>query len=262
MSVIFQRVLQQEGFSPDWQTALESSTQIAAMQESLSLEKNAVHWYALAGQLKDMYIKKGLNNEAVLLAKQIYEHLKTLSSALGVIETCVAVARFDEAESVIRYFEAKYKGQDEVLAAIGVARCRMYLESEKPESARAAVRKINTDVIQTPEILFSLAKVQAATRQSASSVKTLTKCFKLTPPEILDCVKGEASHCKEFRKISDSYEFMHAMQTKSTLSSGCSACSRKWLTWQKLESPLSAGTISRMSNYTIDGICFGDWRIK
>jgi tetratricopeptide (TPR) repeat protein len=257
-SLVLQKSSKRDGVLLDWRNELESLTQIVTMQENLKQEKNAVRWYAVAEQLKKVYLEKGLRSEAVLQAKQIYARLKTLPSALDVVETCIETGLLDEAESVIEYFALKFRGDSEALAAVEIAKCRLYLESEKPESARAAVRQIKAADIQTPELLLSLARVQAATRQFSSAVQTLTKCFTLTPPEVLASVKVEASNCKEWANIQNSYEFSQAMQTKSSLSSGCSSCAKKWLKWQQLE---SSDQKAKMG-YTMDGICVGDWRIK
>jgi hypothetical protein len=267
---VLQSEVKKAGISFDWCTTLDELTQVVALQEALAKEKDMAQWVELAELLKQFYRKLGLESEEILLAKKIFARVRSLQSILDVVDTCIETKHFDEAESVIEYFELKYKNSREYFAAVGIAKCRLYLAANSPESARKTVRTIDSAEIEAPEILLALAYVQVATRQYASSVRTLGRCFAATPPEEIDALRTQILRSADFQTVSDSPEFAKAINTPSAVTAvttaateeSCRACAlAKWRKLNELLGRTAAFDASKplFLNETINT---ADWKCR
>jgi hypothetical protein len=106
-----------------------------------------------------------------------------------------------------------------------------------------------------PDILLRLSRLQALTKQYASSIKTLKRCFELTPPNILPLVKKEAEKFAEFEPILSSSEFAGVMATKSTLHTIDMECAKKWIGISFEQHPKYSREMTK------DEINFEDWQL-
>ncbi|GHT21694.1 hypothetical protein FACS189419_03000 [Planctomycetales bacterium] len=239
VAAILQGASKQSGEPLDWRDAFNDVREIAALRKQLETENNAVRWHIVADELKALYLDSGLYAESLEHSKKVFERQKTIPRALEVVAAYIASGEYRNALDFIDYLGERFNIDKETAIAFEVVKCRVYLEARMPETARFSVRKISAQSLQTPEFLFSLAKVQAATRQYASSVNTLKRCFELTAPEVLPYVKEETKSCTEFVPVIRSDEFAQAIKTPSVLASGCLACSKKWDNWKRVDSQFS-----------------------
>jgi hypothetical protein len=245
----------QKSVPGDWSDELEQLIRIVELRENLDREKTAIRWSILADELQDYFVSHRMWDGAVSIAKARFLRSRAVRHALDVIDLYSQAEQFDQALWYISYLEQKFFGDVESCAAIEVTKVKVYLAQGLQEHARLAVRQIKMCRIDSPETLLQLAKLQSATRQYASAVKTLVRCFELTPPSILPAYKVEAGSSEEFKPIMASSEFVAAMGTKSTVTDNCPACAKKWDSIAIIEK-------RQTTNYVMDGINTDDWRIK
>ncbi|GHT21413.1 hypothetical protein FACS189419_02290 [Planctomycetales bacterium] len=260
-SIVLQRASQEKRFDRDWKDELDTLIYIAELQNIVRTEKDPERWNLAAEQLRICYIEVGLYSEAVLTAKQRFVRQRTIPAALVVVETCVATEQLKEASAFIRYLELIFKNDYKAVSAVEIMQAWVYLKMGKYETAKTYVRQLNVcDEIKDPELLFLLAKVQAATRQFASSVKTLKKCFLVTPPDILPLLKEDTLKSEEFAPILDAEEFQQVMTAESELPSMAARFAN-----HKLKRQVEKEILKRaesLENYQMQGINVSDWQYR
>jgi hypothetical protein len=200
---------------------LEDLAQIAVLQDTLNEETNVMQWFNCAKRLQKIYQDKGLFPESYEVCEQIFLRVGTVTNGLEVVNICLAFHETERALSFVESLELKFSEDHNAFVAIEIVKCNVFLAMGEAESARELVRKIPADSVKTPELLLQLAKIQAATRQHASSVKSLTRCFESTPPSVLPMIKAEVWSSSEFKSISYSRQFKEAMTTSSKRSEIC-----------------------------------------
>ena len=218
---LFQGVVRVDRTGIDYFRELDNPFQIAKLQEALNVEANPILWFAYADKLRRLYVEKGMFPESLGISKKIFAQTGTVASGIEVINVCLAFHRTEEALSFVKHLESKFADDKEALTTIAIANCGVLIAAGKTETARGLVREIHPNAVKTPESFLQLAKVQAATRQHASSVKSLTRCFELTPPSVLPIMKADVENSPEFSTIASATQFKEAMATQSKQQEDC-----------------------------------------
>jgi tetratricopeptide (TPR) repeat protein len=247
----FQKTLRIEPNNAELQKELNELRQIIKLRQDLPKEKNAIQWSIGAERLRRYYVRHHVVSEHLNLVLEVHRRVGSVSHAIDVIDAFLMAEQYQEALD----FTLSQK-QPEQLLPLQIEKARIYYEAGEKEHARKIVRLIPFEKLNSPESLFRLARIQSRTSQYASAVKSLKRCFELTPPNILPLIKKEAEKSSEFQPILSSSEFVEAMSTRSLVPSNDMDCAKKWtITSSFDERP-------QYSQNIIQGeINFNDWRL-
>jgi tetratricopeptide (TPR) repeat protein len=208
------------------------------------------NWNAKAEQLRQYYLENHLYSENITLSLEIYRRTKTIVDAFSVVDAFLDTGQFQEA----LYFVNLQKRSD-FAVVFQIEKARIFCKANQSEQARQIIRTISADKLDSPDILLRLARVQGSTRQYASAVKSLRRCFVLTPPDVLPQIKKEVEKSAEFQPILSSSEFTAVMSTKSTLAPNEMKCAQKWI-GTTFDERLKYSQVTKE-----DGIKFDDWKL-
>ncbi|MDR2757545.1 MAG: hypothetical protein LBC20_17795 [Planctomycetaceae bacterium] len=249
--LFFQKAIRIEPDNIELQKELNNIRQMIKLRGELPLEKNAIQWNIGAERLRRYYIKYHVISDHLDLALEIHRRVGTVSCAIDVVDAFLMAEQYQEALDFI----VSQKKTEQILP-LQIEKARIYFMAGDKEQARKIIRSIPFEKLNSPESLFRLARVQSMTLQHASAVKSLRRCFELTPPNILPLIKKEAKKCPEFESIFSSSEFMEVLKTRSLISSNDMDCAKKWIGNSLLnEQPQSP------KNIIIGEINFNDWRL-
>ncbi|MDR0520776.1 MAG: hypothetical protein LBH00_02860 [Planctomycetaceae bacterium] len=213
-------------FGTNWQHELDDLCRIAELKQSVLSEKNDIVWRSCAEQLRTLYLQKKMFAEGEDVARKIFVRMRTLTDGLNVAETFLTGGQADAAMKFTAHLEKTFGKSEPGKTEIEMLKCRILLAKGEKESAKKSVRQLRVDAVRTPDSMFQLAQIQAATRQYASSVRTLIRCFEESPPAVADILKKNAAACPAFQPIREHPEFMNALKTKSLVPDDCPACVR------------------------------------
>jgi tetratricopeptide (TPR) repeat protein len=250
--LFFQKAIRVEPNNIELQREFNTLRQIIKLRLELPAEKNAVQWSIGAERLRRYYIKYHVVSEHLDLVLEIHRRVGTISRAIDVIDAFLMAEQYQEALD----FTLSQK-QPEQITPLQIEKARIYYQAGEKEHARKIVRSIPLEKLNSPESLFRLARVQSMTSQYASAVKSLKRCFELTPPNILPLIKKEAEKCSDFEPILSSSEFTEAMATRSVVPSLDMDCAKKWVGTSSFE---ERPQYSQNSIFNGE-INFNDWRL-
>ena len=230
---------------------LRALQNIVKIRKECAQEKDFLRWNVLARQLRAYYQKNRVRNELVDISLQIFDHTKLTWDAVCVINAMILAERFDDALDFAEAID-----EQEANPSIQISKGYVLYAANRNVEARKLARSISLDNLQTPDDLLRLARLQAATELPASSVKTLTRCFELTPLGRLPELKEYIVKLPEFEPLLSSPEFAKAMTTQSGQTNIDRNCSIRWINVQFDQRPkyirdLSKGPINP-----------DDWKIK
>jgi tetratricopeptide (TPR) repeat protein len=249
--LFFQKAIRIEPDNIELQKEFNHLRQIIKLRRELPTEKNIIQWSIGAERLRRYYIKYHVISDHLDLVLEIHRRIGTISHAIDVIDAFLLAEQYQEALDFVLS-----QKQPEQIFPLQIEKARIYYEAGEKEHARKIIRSIPLEKLNSPESLFRLARVQAMTLQYASAVKSLKRCFELTPPNILPLIKKEAEKCSEFESILSSSEFTEAMATRSLIPSNDMDCAKKWIGNSSFdERPQSP------KNMVIGEINFNDWRL-
>jgi tetratricopeptide (TPR) repeat protein len=250
--LFFQKAIRIEPDNLELQKEFNNLRQIIKIRRELPTEKNAVQWSIRAERLRRFYIEYRVVSEHLKLVLEVHRRAETLAHAIDVIDAFLMAEQYQAALD----FLLSQKQPDQILP-LQVEKARIYYKAGEKDHARKIVRSIPSDQLNSSETLFRLARVQSLTLQHASAVKTLKRCFELTPSLILPSIKKDAEKCPEFVSILNSAEFLEVMGTHSLIPSDEMKCSQKWI-----EASSTSDEHQRSpQNIIIGEINFNDWRI-
>ncbi|MDR0338219.1 MAG: hypothetical protein LBI18_14145 [Planctomycetaceae bacterium] len=247
----FQEALRIEPNNSELQKEFNTLRQIIKLRRELPKEKNATQWSIGAEYLRRYYLKHQVVSEHLNLALEIHRRVGTVSRAIDVIDAFLMAEQYQEALD----FTLSQKQPDQILP-LQIEKARIYYQAGEKEHARKIVRSIPFEKLTSPESLFRLARIQSMTLQYASTVRSLRRCFELTPPNILPLIKKEAEKCVEFKPILSSSEFTEVMATRSQIPPNDMDCAKKWVASSSLEE-----RPHYFQNMVKGEINFNDWRL-
>jgi tetratricopeptide (TPR) repeat protein len=249
--LFFQKAIRVEPDNIELQKEFNTLRQIIKLRLELPAEKNAIQWSIGAERLRRYYTKYHVVSEHLNLVLEVHRRVGTISNAIDVIDAFLTAEQYQEALD----FTLSQKQPDQVIP-LQIEKARIYYRAGEKEHARKIVRSIPLEQLTSPESLFRLARVQSMTLQHASAVKSLKRCFELTPPNILPLIKKEAEKCSDFEPLLSSSEFSEAMAIRSRIPSNDLDCAKKWAGGASLDER------QQFSQNMFKGeINFNDWRL-
>jgi tetratricopeptide (TPR) repeat protein len=255
---LFQNALRREPSNLQFQKELTSLRQIVKFRQELPNEKNAVRWSIKAEHLRRYYVQHQVVWDHLHLVLEVHRRVGSLAHAINVIDAFLMVEQYQKALD----FARAQKQPDQILP-LQIEQARIYYKAGEKNYACKIVRSISSEKLYSPDSLFRLARIQAQTAQYASLIKTLKRCFELTPPNILPLLKKEVEKCPEFQPIHAASEFIDVLNTRSLILSNDLSCAQKWLTTSSCSEyghPQTSKTI--LSQPILQGkIDVNDWKV-
>jgi tetratricopeptide (TPR) repeat protein len=247
----FQKALRAEPDNDELQKEFNELRQIVKLRQTLPTEKNAVQWNIGAECLRRYYAQHHVVSEHLKLVLEIHYRVGTISRAIDVIDAFLKEEQYQEALDFVLS-----QKQPEQILPLRIEKARIYYEAGEKDQAQKIVRSIPFEELNSPESLFRLARIQSRTLQYASAIRSLKRCFELTPSNILPLIKKEAEKCVEFRPILSSSEFVEVMSTRSLVFSNEMNCAKKWTITSSFGEPPQH--FQKILQGEID---FNDWRL-
>lgn len=196
--------------------------QVIEIRNRLEMEKDPRRWEYLARALHSYYVSQGLYDETVALDRRIHARLQSASSAVMLAETQLAMNQNAEAAETLSALESG-KATPSTRALLGIALAR----DGKLGAARRIADTIALPQKAGPGMTYRVARLQAATGNSATALDLLARCFESVAPSRLDDFKLHSKKCPEFADLAASSDFARVLQTKSKVpESKCSGGSR------------------------------------
>ena len=203
---------------------LRTVREIIKLREELEREADSFRWNVLALYLRDYYQRNRVMDDLVDICLRIFDRSKLTWNAVCAIDAMILAERFDDALDFVASVDEKGTNP-----SIQIAKGYILHSADRASEARQQARSISTSAMQTPDDLLRLARLQATTELYASSVKTLVRCFELTPRNSLAEFKESVVKLPEFEPLLASSEFAEALTTRSKLESTDRSCSQKWV---------------------------------
>jgi tetratricopeptide (TPR) repeat protein len=249
--LFFQKALRVEPDNDELQKEFNELRQIVKLRQKLPKEKNAIQWSIDAERLRRYYVKYRVVSEHLHLVLEIHRRIGSISHAIDVIDAFLMAEQYQEALD----FTLSQK-QPQQIFPLQIEKARIYYEAGEKEYARKIVRSIPLEKLNSPESLFRLAQIQSRTLQYASAIKSLKRCFELTPPNILPLIRKEAEKCAEFQSILSSSEFIEVLATRSLIPTNDVNCAKKW------SGTFAFDELPQYPQNILQGeINFNDWRL-
>lgn len=200
---------------------------ILDLRKQLDAEQDPERWEYTARALHAFYLDQGLHAQAVEVARRMHEKIGTAESGTMLAETELALNRNADAEKTLAALERDGHSSPGIRALRGVALARL----GKTDEAKKIAATISLDDGAGPQMLYSLARLQAATGNTEAALKLLEKCFQTLPPSRLENFKEHARRCPDFALMASTAGFAKALQTESQVAeskcsggSGCAGC--------------------------------------
>ncbi len=219
-----QLALRHDFVNKTYTTELKSLREIIRMREDFAREEDSLRWNLLALHLRTFYQQNGITSELVDISLQIFDRTKLTWDAVCVINAMILAEQFDDALD----FAASVDEKD-ANPSIQISKGFVLYSAERLPEARKLARSIAMEELLTSDDLLRLARLQAATELHASAVRTLVRCFELTPVGTLENRKERVVKLPEFEPLLTSSEFAEALTTRSKQASIDRACSQKWV---------------------------------
>ena len=196
---------------------------IVDLRSRLDAEKKLQQWEYMARALRSFYVNERIYPELLKLDQAIHAKLKSAESAAFLAETQLAM---DQNAAAVQTLSALEPSKTTAMAQslLGIALVR----SGKTDEAKQIAEKISLPNDAGPSVTYTVARLYAATGDSAKATGLLKACFEATLPSQLDAFKSHAKTCPEFAAIASTPEFAGAMKTESKVPeskcSGGSSC--------------------------------------
>ena len=209
---------------PDLNREFTELRQIIRLRREFTETKSSVRKTLLGDQLRCYYIRNEIHDENIAMAVDAFCENRTPGKALKLTEALTVAGRHQDALDFIDSLDLE-KNADQLL----VEKVRILLDADRWEEAITVLRSLTTELIDSPELLLSLARLQAMTKQNVSAVKTLGRCFGLIRQNQLAEVKRHVMDDPAFQAIRSTSEFGAVMQIRSKEPPCGKPCSQKWV---------------------------------
>lgn len=195
---------------------------IVELRRQLAAERDVAQWEYLARGLHTFYISQGLYPEALALDEQIHRRVNSAQSATMLAETQLAMHKNAEAAGVLAALApAKQTPTTQALQGLALVR-----QGQAAEASRLAAQ-IQLPADAGPGMIYSVARLQAATGNSDAALKLLQRCFESVAPSQLEGFKAHARQSPEFASQVSTAAFAKVLETQSKVAeSKCSGGSR------------------------------------
>ena len=175
-------------------------------------------------QLRRYYLRHEIHRENIALTAGNFCENKTRRNAFLLIEALVAAGHFQESLDFIDSLDP-----EQIDEQYQINRAEILINAGRLKESVAILKSFPIDEISSPETLLRISRLQAATKQNASAVKTLARCFDLMPLIQLRKVKQEVIDYPEFQSIRSAWEFQATLLIRDQEAPCGKSCARKWI---------------------------------
>lgn len=192
--------------------------QVGMIRSRMETEPDPQRWRTMAAALRAFYVQQGLYPAALDVDRRAYAKLRDAASALNLAETALAMKLDAEASETLQSLDTAQR-TPAVDALLGVALARQ----GEVAQARELAAKIVVPDDASPNTTFSVARLHAATGNTAAATAMLTRSLESVPPSRLAAFRSSARRCTEFQPLADTPGFAAALAVESKVAE--SACS-------------------------------------
>ncbi len=183
---------------------------IGQLQESLETETNAARWEYLARALEHFYRTERMYKESLALSQKKFERLKDARSAAALAETQLAMSLPADAIATLQSLDSeKATPATQSLLAIALANV------DRLNEAKQVAESVEIPQEAGPAVLYSAARMYAATGSTDRAVETLRRCFESVPAGQLEAFQDHARKCADFAALAPTAQFVSVLKTKS-----------------------------------------------
>lgn len=221
--VAFRKALRSNETDPVLQREYEDLRRILQYRQLIDDARSATQRNMMVEQLRRYYLRHELHRENIDLAVGDYCVNRSTKNACRLIEAFVHAREYEQAVDFIDSLG------DAANDRFRIEKARILLMDERHGEALRVLQAVSASPPDSPDLLLELSRLQAQTRQNASAIKTLTRCFELMPLQRLQAVRREIADYPEFQAIRTSPEFLAVLQIRSEEPLCGKPCSRKWI---------------------------------
>ncbi len=186
--------------------------QIMQLQEGLETENHPARWEYIARALEHFYRTERMHDEALRLSRMKYDRLKDARSATALAETQLAMGKPADALATIESLgDEKATPATKSLKAISLAHL------DRMEEARQVAQTVELPAQAGPGVLYSAARMYAATGSSDRAIETLRRCFEQVSSGELEAFKDHARNCADFAALAPTAQFASVLRTVSKI---------------------------------------------
>lgn len=190
---------------------------VLKLRAAINEEKDADAWQQMARALYSFYWQYKVYNEALPLARNMYEKTSTGEAAGLVADTLVALNKNDEAATLLSGLDAD-KATPHTLTVKALALAHL----GKLDEAKAAAAKVEIPKDCDADICFDAARLYALIGDNGKAIGMLTCAFETTPAgQQLDTAKADAKACPDLAKVATTPEFAKALEAQGKAATGC-----------------------------------------
>ena len=209
--------------NPQYAQQFAMLRQVSDMRGRFAAEKDARRWEYYARALRAFYLNEELQDDALVIDRQLHAKLKTAETALMLAETQLLLKQNAEA---VKTLESVPQDQAGVAtrALLGVALVR----DGRADAAKSIAAEVVMPEQANPGVSYAVARLYAATGDAPKAMAAMKSCFESLPPSKLDALKSHARTCPDFTALAGGSEFDAVMATVSKVPeskcSGGSSC--------------------------------------
>jgi hypothetical protein len=196
--------------NPEYTQHYAMLRRIVDLRSRLDTETRPQQWEYMARALRAFYVNERIYSELVKLDQAIHKRLDSAESAAMLAETQLAMDQNANAVETLSALEpSKATVMTQLLLGIAMVR------TGKADEARQLAEKVDLPKDSGPSVIYTAARLRAATGDSARARELLNACFEAVLPSQLDGFKSHAKTCPEFAVIVSTPEFTGVMKTES-----------------------------------------------
>lgn len=183
---------------------------VVQLQEALETETDRARWEHIARALEHFYRTERMHDAALALSRQKYERLKDVRSAAALAETQLAMHLPSDALATLESLDAE-QATPATQALLAIALTRV----DRMDEAKGVAREVELSEETGPGVLYSAARMYAATGSSEHAMQTLRRCFERVSPSQLGAFKDHARNCSDFAELATTPPFVAVLKTES-----------------------------------------------
>ncbi len=186
--------------------------QIMQLQKGLETETNPARWEYFARALEHFYRTERMHDEALALSRRKFDRLKDARSAAALAETQLAMSKPADALATLESL-----GDEQAAPATKSLQAIALAHLDRMEEARQVAQTVELPEQAGPGVLYSAARMYAATGFADRAVETLRRCFEQVPAGQLEAFKDHSRNCADFAGLAPTAQFASVLKTVSKI---------------------------------------------
>lgn len=204
--------------------------QVIQIRGQIDSTRDAQRWAWMARVLHTYYLQKQMRDQAVDIAKQMYERTPSTHSASTLADALLSAGRAGEAADMLAGLDTQsHTPSTRALQALSLAKA-----DKLDEAKTVANEKFAMPENPGATVLYRAARMYLGLGEQEKSLKTLAQCFESIAPSRLDAFKQAVETRSDFKVLAGSPELTKVMKVKSKISesscsggSSCSGCPKR-----------------------------------